>query len=1042
VPDHRSGTVTFVFTDIEGSTRLARALRERWPEVRSDQRRLVRAAFAAHGGEEVDTQGDSFFYVFPRARDAAVAAAEAQRALAAHDWPEDGEVRIRVGMHTGEPVVSDEGYHGIGVHRAARIMAAGHGGQVLMSEATAAVLADEEVSGVAVRDLGRHQLKDLDRGEHVFQLVAEGLGREFPRIRTATPPRPFYRRPLVIGAAAGVLAAAVAIPVFALAGGSGGGSALERVDDNAVGVLDVSSRKPIAQATGIESPQDVAAGAGAVWVSSSSGNVVKLDPQTHKVEETIEVGDGPRGLAVSGRDLWVANSLDGTVSRVSTETNREVQKYAVGNTPSGVTVGAGSVWVTNAGDGTISRLDAANGAVKQLIDAEGPVRDIAFGGGSVWVSDPVGNQVVQVPVDASSPTQRINVGSGPTAIGYGGGLVWVSNSLDGTVSRIDPASGVPTTYPVGASPNGVAVGPDAAWVSDEVDGTVVRVDPKTGAASPSTLGGRPEGVAVSGASVWVAVQAAGSAHRGGHLRLLSGIIDFVDPAFSYYAPIWQILSVTSDGLVGFKRVGGIEGNTIVPDLATRLPQPADGGRTYAFQLRRGIRFSNGSELDPGDVRFTFERLFRAFAVDANRTRMRSPRLDFFAGIVGARACHPQPDQPPPKTCDLSRGIVTNDADSTVTFHLEAPDADFLYKLALPFAAIVPEGTAVGRDRPTPGSGPYRISEYQLRRRAHLERNPYFRVWSRAAQPEGAPDTIDLDTNLSGGKRPPETGTEAFRAVSTGRADWSTDFPLAALETARTRYPAQLHVTPQAFTSVVHLNPKRRPFSSTLARRAVAFALDRGRMVAAAGGSDFAAPTCQVLPPNSPGYRRFCPYTERPQGGVWSAPDLQKARQAVARSGTCGARVRMIMGGTADFAPGEREVAAALRRLGYRVSVKRYPRKEYFNAFFTQSEQIDVALNGWYQDYPAPSNFFTGLLGCGNSPYTCDPALDRRMARLALEASASGSNRGWTAFDRMVVREARVVPVTNLKAIDFVSKRLGNYQRHPVFGLLIDQVWVR
>ena len=141
----------------------------------ADHRRLVRDAFARHGGEEVDTQGDAFFYVFSRARDAAAAAADAQRALQAHAWPEDAELRVRMGMHTGEPVVSEERYHGLGVHRAARIMAAGHGGQILASQATAAMLADDELPGVEQRELGEFQLKDLDRPERVYQLDVEGL---------------------------------------------------------------------------------------------------------------------------------------------------------------------------------------------------------------------------------------------------------------------------------------------------------------------------------------------------------------------------------------------------------------------------------------------------------------------------------------------------------------------------------------------------------------------------------------------------------------------------------------------------------------------------------------------------------------------------------------------------------------------------------------------------------------------------------------------------------------------------------------------------
>ena len=264
-------TVTFLFTDVEGSTRLVKQLRDRYPAVLDDHRRLVREAFSRHGGEEVDTQGDAFFYVFARARDAAAAAADAQRALQGHVWPEDGQLRVRMGLHTGEPVVSEAGYHGMGVHRAARIMAAGHGGQILASQATAAMLADDELPGVDDRDLGEFRLKDLDRPERVYQLDVEGLPTEFPPLRTGDAPtayagkedelveaaaglrRPFYRRPVVIGALAGVLAAAVAIPVFALGGGSGANVALAGVQDNAVGVVDASSQAIVDEAPGIDS---------------------------------------------------------------------------------------------------------------------------------------------------------------------------------------------------------------------------------------------------------------------------------------------------------------------------------------------------------------------------------------------------------------------------------------------------------------------------------------------------------------------------------------------------------------------------------------------------------------------------------------------------------------------------------------------------------------------------------------------------------------------------------------------------------------------
>jgi YVTN family beta-propeller protein len=1040
--EQRASTVTFLFTDIEGSTMLVRQLRERWPEVRAAHRRIVRQAFAAHGGDEVDTQGDSFFYVFGRARDAALAAAGAQRGLAGHEWPEAGVIRIRIGMHTGEPVLSEEGYHGIGVHRAARIMSAGHGGQVLLSEATAAVLRDEEVAGAGVRDLGVHRLKDLDRPEHVYQLVADGLESSFPKIRTAGQHKPYYRRPLVIGATAGVLAAAVAIPVFALAGGSGSEvSALKGgVEGNAVGVVDENSRTLYQQATGVDEPHGVAAGAGAIWVSSGGGSIAKIDPETRTLKQTIDVGAGPEGLAVDGRNVWVANSLDNTVSQVSADTEHEVGHYSVGNSPRDVAVSSDSIWVTNTGDGTISRLDPNDGSSKGMIDIHAPVRGIAYGAGSLWVTDPVGNGVIRVPVSSPSSTMRIDVGSGPSAIAFGAGQVWVANSLDGTVSRIDPTSNrVTGTYLVGASPNGIVVTPTDVWASDEVDGMLVRVDPKTGVVTKTSLGGRPEGVVVANGSVWVGVQAAGMAHRGGELRLITPLVDYIDPALAYYVGTWDLISVTHDGLVGFKRVGGIDGNTLVPDLATSLPRPSDGGKTYSFQLRNGVSFANGKDITPADVRATFERLFRAYGLTEEHVREPSPRLDFYSGIVGAIACTSHP-----KTCDLSRGIVTSNADRTVTFHLVAPDPEFLYKLAVPFASIVPQGTPVGGTKPIPGTGPYKIATFVPHRYVRVVRNPRFHLWSRSAQPEGLPDAIELSTNLTKGAGSPASPRAAFLAAAAGRIDVpEAGVTAGLLAQAKTQYPGQLHVTPAAQTNWLTLNTRRLPFSNLHARRAVAFALDRGKMVANLGGSDFAAPTCQLLPPGLPAYKPFCPFTAGPPTGRWTAPDLARARAEVARSGTRGASVRVITTDqTPDFGRQNLEVAATLRALGYKVSVKHYATdKEYFGAFFSDPDRVDAAVNGWIQDYPAPSNFFSGPT-CANSPYFCSAAFNQRLAHAGATAASSGSNAPWTAFDRYATELAPVIPFLNLKAVDFVSKRLGNYQHHPEFDLLVDQVWVR
>ena len=189
MPELLTGTVTFFFSDIEGSTRLLRVCGDRWPAMLERHRELLRTAFEAVGGVEVGTEGDSFFAAFPTAPAAVAAAADAQRRLAAEAWPEDGEVRVRIGLHTGEASLSAKTYVGLHVHRASRIAGVGSGGQVLLSDATRSLVQDALPDGVELRDLGEHRLKDLEHPEHIWQLVIDGMQNEFPAIGSldATP---------------------------------------------------------------------------------------------------------------------------------------------------------------------------------------------------------------------------------------------------------------------------------------------------------------------------------------------------------------------------------------------------------------------------------------------------------------------------------------------------------------------------------------------------------------------------------------------------------------------------------------------------------------------------------------------------------------------------------------------------------------------------------------------------------------------------------------------------------------------------------------
>ena len=198
------GTVTFAFTDIEGSTALLKRLGDGYGEVLSAHRRLVREAFTEHDGVEIDTQGDAFFFAFPRARDAVAAAARVQRDHVAYEWPHDTTVRVRIGLHTGEPTIGEEGYLGLDVVRAARLSGVAEGGHVLLSETTRALIGSKLPEGVSVYPVGERHLKDIDEPERVFELEIEGVDVSMPTSGTTpavtpdivVPPPPAPPAPL------------------------------------------------------------------------------------------------------------------------------------------------------------------------------------------------------------------------------------------------------------------------------------------------------------------------------------------------------------------------------------------------------------------------------------------------------------------------------------------------------------------------------------------------------------------------------------------------------------------------------------------------------------------------------------------------------------------------------------------------------------------------------------------------------------------------------------------------------------------------------
>ena len=360
--------------------------------------------------------------------------------------------------------------------------------------------------------------------------------------------------------------------------------------------------------------------------------------------------------------------------------------------------------------------------------------------------------------------------------------------------------------------------------------------------------------------------------------------------------------MTGDGLTAFNQVSGLAGAQLVPDLATSLPAPTDGGRTYTFLLRSGIRYSNGRPVQATDFRSTFERYYA----------LGSPTTDY-DGIVGGAQCRKHP-----KRCDLSRGIVADDRAHTVTFHLTRPDPDFLYKLAVPFAYVLPGGTPrrPAGTHPLPATGPYMIATYRPRRLLRFVRNPFFHEWSRAAQPDGYPDRIDI--RIAG------TADEAIRDVVDGKADVvlvgpAVD-PVAGCRGSRSGTRARSTPTRGRTSRRSSSTLASRPSTgSTPARRSTSPSTAPRRRTPGAGRAlpSRRARSCRRTSPATAPTARTRP--ARRSSGKWTAPDLAKAKALVARSGTRGMKVTFWAWSQAK---GFNQVAVkALRSLGYRVTVK-------------------------------------------------------------------------------------------------------------------------
>ncbi len=730
------------------------------------------------------------------------------------------------------------------------------------------------------------------------------------------------------------------------------------------------------------------------------------------------------------------------MSQIDPGSNRVVNQLEVGNASRGIAAGFGALWVTSANDGAVRRIDLDRPADARRIAMGANPTAIAAGDDAIWVASEEAGTVTRLEPRTGDVTGAIRVGNGPSAIAVGAGAVWVVNRLDGTVSRIDSGkNAVTSTVHVGADPTGVAVGEGGVWIAGGASGTMTLIDPDALTVRERfDIENSASAVAIADGKVWTAAVAPPASHRGGTLRVISPgsesdpvEIDWLDQS-GYDSQTSRLISLAYDGLVGYRRVAGVAGATLAGALATDVPRPSPDRRTYVFTLRPGLRYSDGTAVRPEDFRASVERFLQVAGDNPA-----FPRL--FAGIVGARRCEEESGR-----CDLSAGIETDGPARTITVHLTRPDADFLNKLTMQFAYVVPATTPRRRtgDDVLPGTGPYRFASWDARRGGRLVRNPHFHAWSPQARPDGFADRIEVDTKPRQGVRGQVADVERGTADVVALAGpFGTDVSPDRFAALRVRFPGQLHSYPESVLNFMFLNVRRPPFDDVEARRALNFATDRSRIVELEGGPAVGQPACQILPSTVPGHEPYCPYTARAgRERGWSAPDMERARALVANSGTAGERVVVSV---PPFRRGVgRYFTVLLDRLGYRASLRVLPDAEYWPGIIQNppASRVQIAFLGWGADYPSASSFIEPNFGCpDNLSHFCDPWVTSQIAQALASEGAAAAGR-WAAIDRRVTDLAPAVPLTNRRSVDLVSTRVGNVQHHLQGGTLLDQMWVR
>jgi len=487
-------------------------------------------------------------------------------------------------------------------------------------------------------------------------------------------------------------------------------------------------------------------------------------------------------------------------------------------------------------------------------------------------------------------------------------------------------------------------------------------------------------------------------------------IDFLDPGLSYTVEGWGIMWNVYLPLLGYKHANGPDGATLVPYLAQDMPTVTNGGKTYEFTLRKGIKYSDGTEVKASDFKSTIERDFK---VD-------SPGVGFFGNIVGA-------DQFGKTKKGGISGITADDATGKITINLNQPQGDFEYILATTFAAPVPPNTPA-KDQsstPAPSTGPYMIKSYKPNKQAIVVRNPNFDASNFDGNvPAGNPDKMTID--IIG------DDSVALQRVISGQDDYDFhQIPPDRLSSVQQKYADQIKVYTPANTYYFFMNVRVPPFDNLKVRQAVNYAINREALIRVYGG--LGQPTEQVLPPTYPQYKKISMYPY----------DLAKAKQLVEQSGDKGMEVTVWNHDRGSDPKATAYLTDVLNKIGFKAKEKIVNSAVYWTTVGNQATKAQIGFADWFQDYPHPLDWFDVLLNGNritqthNNNYSNfdDSAVNAKIEALKKEPSLNSKVNGeWAQVDKMVAEQAPWAAFMNRQFTDFFNSDmdLSCYINHVLY----------